>query len=564
GSQAFSMIISGDISHTVAPVADFYADNTSPADNVPVLFTDASANIPTIWSWSFSPSTINYANGTSATSQNPEVEFTANGTYEVSLYAQNAYGNDAETKTGYITVTDAPSGYCEAYSTHPYGNISRVQFGSIDKTSGYTNVGGADPNDKYYEDHTAYSTDVTLAGNYNITVTSPNTDVGLDLGIWIDWNRDGDFEDTGEEELCGIDNGGEGTFSILVPANAKLGNTRMRLRTKYHGAVCNSCGATLNGEVEDYTVRVVATWTGITSDWATSTNWNHGEIPTSCHHLVIPTAPSGGNFPDISSATDGECNDLKIESSANISIFGSLTVSGTLTNDAGNSGIVVESDASATGSLIQSTSLVDATIERYLTQTDYHYISAPVSNQNISTEFVNTGSNPLPTTIDFYKFDEPNNLWRNIKDGSGDLNTGFETQFVVNRGYVYANSNAVYTKNFTGELNYAGQTLNLDRTTGTGSEGCNLVGNPFPASLAANNNADADNNFLKDNALVLDDSYEAIYYWDSNDYISINQASAASYISPIQGFFVKAATNGAQLEFNTEIQKHGSATFYKS
>ncbi|MEA3444882.1 MAG: T9SS type A sorting domain-containing protein, partial [Bacteroidota bacterium] len=95
-------------------------------------------------------------------------------------------------------------------------------------------------------------------------------------------------------------------------------------------------------------------------------------------------------------------------------------------------------------------------------------------------------------------------------------------------------------------------------------EGWNLVGNPFPASLAANDNADADNNFLKDNATALDDSYEAIYYWDSNDYISINQASAASYISPIQGFFVKAATNGAQLEFNTEIQKHGSATFYKS
>ncbi len=543
------------------------------ADNVPVIFNDASANIPTSWQWTFTPSTVNYVNGSSSTSQHPEVEFTATGTYEVSLYSQNSHGNDTETKTAYITVTDDPSGYCEAYSSNPYGYISNVQIGSINNSSGYTNIGGADPNDKYYEDHTAYSTDVTPGGSYSITVTNPYTDSNLDLGIWVDWNRDGDFYDSGEQELCGINNGGEGTFSITVPANAELGNTRMRLRAKYHEDDCISCGYALNGEVEDYTLIVVATWTGTTdSDWATSSNWNHGEVPESWHNIVIPTSPSGGNFPDISSATNAVCNDLEIEASATLSIFGTLSVNGDLTNNAGTSGIIVESDASQTGSLIQSTASVNASVERYIEQTKYHYISSPVNNQNISTEFINTSSNPLPTNSDFFKFDEPNNLWINIRDGSGNLNTSFETQFVVGRGYLVAYSDANYTKTFAGALNSTNQAVTLDRTNGAANEGWNLTGNPYPATLACNTNADANYNLLSDNAAVLDDAYEAIYFWDEqdnytgsrNDYVTVNQASSANYINPGQGFMVKAATNGAQFQYNSDQQVHGASVFYKS
>ncbi len=101
GSQAFSMIISGDIANSVAPVADFYADNTTPAVDTDVQFTDASANIPTSWAWSFSPSTVTYKS-TSATSQNPVVEFNAVGSYSVTLIATNATGSDDITKTNYI------------------------------------------------------------------------------------------------------------------------------------------------------------------------------------------------------------------------------------------------------------------------------------------------------------------------------------------------------------------------------------------------------------------------------------------------------------------------------
>ncbi len=126
----------------------------------------------------------------------------------------------------------------------------------------------------------------------------------------------------------------------------------------------------------------------------------------------------------------------------------------------------------------------------------------------------------------------------------------------------YSDNN--YTRTFGGNLNYANQTVVLNATNGSGSEGWNMVGNPFPASIAINNSADATNNFLSDNAAVLNDSYEAVYLWNSNDYLTINQASDATFLNSAQGFFINADSNGDELQINTSIQKHEATTFYKS
>ena len=106
GPQAYSMIISGIAFLPAPPVADFVAGNTNPVINTQVVFTDISTNIPTSWSWSFSPSSVTYLNGTTSTSRNPQVQFTAAGAYSVTLIAANASGSDAETKTNYINVVN--------------------------------------------------------------------------------------------------------------------------------------------------------------------------------------------------------------------------------------------------------------------------------------------------------------------------------------------------------------------------------------------------------------------------------------------------------------------------
>ncbi|MCB9191260.1 MAG: PKD domain-containing protein [Flavobacteriales bacterium] len=89
---------------TTPPVADFSASATATCTGTTITFTDASTNTPTSWAWSFSPASVTYVGATSSSSQNPQVQFTASGLYEVTLTATNADGSDDEVKTDYIAV----------------------------------------------------------------------------------------------------------------------------------------------------------------------------------------------------------------------------------------------------------------------------------------------------------------------------------------------------------------------------------------------------------------------------------------------------------------------------
>ena len=91
---------------TIPPVANFSASTVTPITGQTVTFTDLTTNLPATWAWSFTPSTVTFVNGTTAVSQNPQVQFTASGTYSVTLSAANAYGTSILTKTNYITATN--------------------------------------------------------------------------------------------------------------------------------------------------------------------------------------------------------------------------------------------------------------------------------------------------------------------------------------------------------------------------------------------------------------------------------------------------------------------------
>lgn len=96
------------------PVADFTSNVTTGTVNTTLFnFTDLSTNTPTSWGWTFAPNTVAYQSGTTATSTNPIVKFTATGTYNVTLNVTNADGSNAATKTGYITVTSNNTGITE-------------------------------------------------------------------------------------------------------------------------------------------------------------------------------------------------------------------------------------------------------------------------------------------------------------------------------------------------------------------------------------------------------------------------------------------------------------------
>ena len=79
------------------------------------------------------------------------------------------------------------------------------------------------------------------------------------MSVFIDWNQDCDFNDTGETYvLSSSDNGWTFTGIISVPILAVEGKTRMRVRMTFNSTP-SPCDFSLYGEIEDYSVNVITT-----------------------------------------------------------------------------------------------------------------------------------------------------------------------------------------------------------------------------------------------------------------------------------------------------------------
>ena len=92
---------------SVAAIACFEASATSVCMGEVVTFTDNTSYTPTSWTWNITPATFSFVGGTNANSQNPQVSFSAAGTYNIELISANGIGSDTETKNSYITVSSA-------------------------------------------------------------------------------------------------------------------------------------------------------------------------------------------------------------------------------------------------------------------------------------------------------------------------------------------------------------------------------------------------------------------------------------------------------------------------
>jgi hypothetical protein len=134
-----------------------------------------------------------------------------------------------------------------------------------------------------YSDYTAISTNLTAGLSYTLSV-SVNTagDYEVDGYAWIDFNQNGLFTDAGEFfNLGSAQNVVSGAtisspLSIAIPANAVLGTTRMRITASYDTGI-NSCSTAFDGEVEDYTINILA---GCASAIITSVTPNMAPVGT--------------------------------------------------------------------------------------------------------------------------------------------------------------------------------------------------------------------------------------------------------------------------------------------
>ena len=265
--------------------------------------------------------------------------------------------------------------------------------------------------------------------------------------------------------------------------------------------------------------------------WELYINWDNG-IPTKYVDVYIM---AGSYQPRIKDKPAAECKDLHIPASASVTINArrALTVYGTLTNDAGNSGLILKAASYGVASLLHHTDGVAATVETYFDLDAHYFISAPISNAQ-SDVFMGQY---------MYSWNEPNYSWDNFSETDVALTPA--------KGYDVWNVDQ-NTVTYEGTLNngtISTSALTRKSNPGTGEDpGFNLVGNPYPSVLDVNK-------------LVFTNITATAYvYQHSGSYIVWSQGTGGDeevhHIQPGQGFFVEATTDGATLTFTNAAREH--------
>jgi len=285
------------------------------------------------------------------------------------------------------------------------------------------------------------------------------------------------------------------------------------------------------------------------NSWNTSTNWGYGSVPSSTQNVIIP---SGGDQPIVNNnaETPAIISKLTINSGATLTVGEgkALTVSGTLTNSAGASGLVIESDATGTGSLIHSTASVPGTVQRHVVShgnvaTDgWHLIGSPVATFTINGSSFDPGTND-----DLYAWDEATNTWLNHKVGN-------PTQIVPGTGYIVAYENTG-TKSFTGNLNVSNVAVSGLAHTAAQGKGWHLLGNPFASALEWNKTG---------GSWALTNVAGTAKVWNSATKAYVDVV-ADGIIPSAQGFFVQVneSTTGS-LTIPAAARAHSSTAWYKN
>lgn len=195
-----------------------------------------------------SPSTFSIENGTdlgNVTSYTPTNGFAASTNYYWKIIPYNNLGD----ATGCLTNNFETDVYCSTvgqYEDRLY--ISNVHLNTIDNSTDY---------DEGYGDYTGISTTLFTEESYELTVAvdyywwAPR----MYIYTWIDWNQDGDFDDSNESYYLGRTDNSVST-TITVPATAVEGTTKMRIIASY-STVGSSCPtSSYNGEAEDYSIII--------------------------------------------------------------------------------------------------------------------------------------------------------------------------------------------------------------------------------------------------------------------------------------------------------------------
>lgn len=230
-----------------------------------------------------------------------------------------------------------------------------------------------------------------------------------------------------------------------------------------------------------------------------------------------------------------------------------VTATGNITNSAGVTGLIIQSNSGGTGSLIHPNLNVPATVQRYVGAANWsvwnngwHFLSSPVASQPISGSWTPSGAG---NDYDFYAWDEPSQTWLNFKTTPfATVNPG--TNFVVGRGYDVAYQ-VTGTKEFSGNLNASNVIRSGLTVTPAVNDHWHLLGNPYPCALTwltgwTYNNIGA-----------------VCQVWNESmsSYTSI---IAGGSIPSMNGFMVEALVNNASITIPKTARTHSTTPWYKN
>lgn len=332
--------------------------------------------------------------------------------------------------------------------------------------------------------------------------------------------------------------------STLLPADATTG-----IETDYSGSMRSESSPEMGAWEKNTTLH----WEGHESQvWSDYLNWVEGSAPLASSNVIIPISDVYYPYIDREVSDPATCNNLTIQSGATLHIppLKALTVNGTLTNNAGNSGLVISSDGTGTGSLIQSSSSVGATVERYitgsatLTDNMYHFVSIPVYyGSPTSNLFLGSYLYRLDATQQDTGNSNYYGKWLN-------LGTSTTTELSCNSGYMIYYPGATHTYTFTGNLNTASFPLAVSNG---GTYTFNLVPNPYPSAI----NWGSSGGWVKNNVGA------TAYVWSAGGNYTTITASSNSNI-PVGQSFIVMTTGSPTLTVNNSACVHSDQTFYKS
>ena len=183
---------------------------------------------------------------------------------------------------------DLPVGYCPSGSSlafYQYIDLFELGYDASQSSlfSGYADYTSNSFKTLYID--SIYTFGVHITNVYNLTHYTH---------VFVDWNRDGDFEDIDETQTLGVATGtAQMTGVLTVPSGAILGKTLLRI-VNDADQLSNPCGAYAKGETEDYLVEIK----DLDHSMISTYNWSGpiGWSSTDQYNEIVTTSGNSGMY----------------------------------------------------------------------------------------------------------------------------------------------------------------------------------------------------------------------------------------------------------------------------